>query len=114
MKKIRIFLTVIMFMGVLSVMAQTSETRTETPGVDRRERHQRARIREGVREGELTRQEAAQSRRDQRRVHRTEKRAKADGEVTKKERAEIHRKQNRSSRQLRRNKHDDQQRSSAT
>jgi hypothetical protein len=47
MKKVRIFLVIIMFMGVLAVMAQSSET----PGVDRRQRHQRARIREGVGSG---------------------------------------------------------------
>jgi hypothetical protein len=110
MKKVRIFLVIIMFMGVLAVMAQSSET----PGVDRRQRHQRARIREGVGSGELTRKEAAVSRRDQRKVRRTERRAKADGEVTKKERAVIHHKQNKASRKLRRNKHDEQQRPATT
>lgn len=109
MKSIRFFLAMIMFMGVLSVMAQSAET----PRADQREQNQRARIREGERSGELTRRESARARRDQREIRRTEKRAKADGEVTKKEKAVIEHKQDKASRKLRRNKHDVQERPSA-
>ena len=106
MKKVRILVAIILFVGVMGAMAQT----TETPVVDKRQRAQRSRIREGVASGELTRGEAAQSRSDQRKVRRTERRAKADGEVTKGEQARITRKQNKASRKLRSNKHDSQQR----
>ena len=106
MKKIRFILSLVMLIGTLGVVAQS----TETPVVDQRQRNQRARIREGAKSGELTRKETVKSRGDQRRVRRTERRAKADGEVTTGERARIQRKQNKASRGLRRNKHDDQQR----
>ena len=104
MKKIPVLLGILLFMTILTTSAQT----TETPVVDKREKVQRARIRDGVASGELTRKETFKARQDQRQVRRTERRAKADGEVTGKEKARIQRKQNKASRDLRRNKHDGQ------
>lgn len=108
MKPIKFFLVIIMFMGVLTAMAQSSET----PRADQRQQNQRARIREGERSGELTRQESVRARKDQREIRRTEKRAKADGELTRNEKAVIEHKQNKASRKIRRNKHDAQERPS--
>jgi hypothetical protein len=105
MKKLLILLPLMILMGILSASAQS-----ETPVVDKRQKVQRARVREGVTSGELTRTEAAKARHDQRKVRRTERRAKADGEVTDQEKARIQRKQNKASRSLRRNKNDDQTR----
>ena len=79
-----------------------------TPAVDAREQSQRARIREGVTSGQVTHREASRLRGEQRRVRRTERRAKADGMVTQSERARIDHKQNGAGRDIRRQKHDNQ------
>lgn len=107
MKTIIAVLTFIVLAGIIEVHAQ------QTPVVDQRQAVQRHRIQNGVRSGELTRRESANAREDQRRIRRTERRAKADGVVTGSERARLDRKQDRASRQLRRNKHDVQDRSYA-
>ncbi|HEX6223330.1 MAG TPA: hypothetical protein VFZ52_02905 [Chryseolinea sp.] len=105
MKTIVAVLTFIIFAGIIRVHAQ------QTPVVDQRQAVQRQRIQNGVSSGELTRRESANARHDQRKIRRTERRAKADGVVTGTERARLDRKQDRASRQLRRNKHDVKERS---
>lgn len=76
------------------------------PGVKHRQIHQKARIREGVRSGELT-QEEARALRAQQRAIRAEKRAfKSDGDLSPAERRELQRDQNEASRDIRREKHD--------
>lgn len=106
MKKIVVLLSFMTFLGVFGAKAQNNST----PGVDQRQENQRDRLQQGVASGELTRPEAARSRKDQREIRRTEKRMKADGEVTNRERARLQRKENKASRKLRRNKHDAQDR----
>lgn len=81
-----------------------------TPYIDRREAHQRERIREGIRSGELTRREVWRLRAEQRHILRDERRAKADGVVTPRERAHLRREQRRASRDIYRQKHDRQDR----
>jgi len=81
-----------------------------TPKVDGREREQRARIHQGRASGELTNKEAAGLNKQQRHIHRTERRAKADGTVTGRERKKLKHEQNRASRNIRRQKHDAQTR----
>jgi hypothetical protein len=93
-----------LLMSAVAVQAQ------ETPLADSREHNQRTRIREGVVSGEVTHAEAKRLRREQRNIHRTERRAKSDGEITPEERARIQQKQNRASRDIRRQKHDRQDR----
>jgi len=79
-----------------------------TPKVDGREMEQRARIHEGRTSGDLTHHEAARLNKQQRHIHRTERKAKADGTVTRGERKRLNREQNRASRNIRRQKHDGQ------
>jgi len=93
-----IFLLICIAFGTLM------EGNAQTPVVDQRQQVQKARIADGVASGELSRQETKQSVRDQRRIRRTERRAKSDGAVTAGEKANLQRKQNKASRQLRRNK----------
>lgn len=81
-----------------------------TPLADKREQNQRARIRDGVESGEVTKPEAARLKAEQRHIRRTERRAKSDGQVTPRERAKIQRKQNKASRDIRRQKNDGQSR----
>jgi hypothetical protein len=104
MKKIIAVFTFIVFAGVIQAHAQ------QTPAVDHRQKNQRHRIQSGVASGELTRRETANARCDQRRIKRSERRAKADGVVTPAERARLDYKQDSASRQLHRDKHDGQDR----
>lgn len=97
-------LNVILLAGVL-VSLLASAVFAGTPRIDRREAHQRARIAEGRRSGELTRPEVARLRAGQRRVHRSERRAAADDIVTRGERRRIARVQDRESRAIYRFKH---------
>lgn len=104
MKKIIAVFTFIVFAGIIQAQAQ------QTPRVDQRQKIQRHRIQAGVASGELTRRESANARHDQRKIRRTERRAKADGVVTTSERARLDHKQDRASRQVRRDKLDGQDR----
>jgi hypothetical protein len=80
------------------------------PGVNARQSHQQARIRQGVRSGELTRREAWRVRETQRDVRQLERAYKSDGTLTRAERVDLHREQNQASRQIYRQKHDAQDR----
>mgnify|MGYP003575687574 CR=1 FL=1 len=104
MKKLIALLAFVAFVGIVHAQAQN------TPMVDQRQKVQRHRVHNGVAYGELTRREAVDARHDQRRIRRTERRAKADGVVTNQERARLQHKQNKASRELRRDKHDAQDR----
>ncbi|MEO8472557.1 MAG: hypothetical protein ABI477_10190 [Chryseolinea sp.] len=100
---------ILVFTALIFGLLIESGAQSQTPVVDQRQQNQKARIVEGASSGELTRRETAQSLRDQRRIKRTEHRAKSDGVVKPGEKANLERKQNKASRQLRRNKHDAQQ-----
>jgi hypothetical protein len=100
MKKIILITSMLMIVMIGMVKAQS------TPAVDERQQNQRARIREGVASGEVTRPEAQRLRAEQHHIRRAERRAKADGEVTPRERARLQRKQNQASRDIRKQKHD--------
>ncbi|MDQ2855913.1 MAG: hypothetical protein M3R68_06270 [Acidobacteriota bacterium] len=76
-----------------------------TRGIDRRERRESRRIRQGIRRGSLTRREARHLGAQQARIRRHERRAKADGTVTFRERARIRRQENRANRNIYRRKH---------
>jgi len=82
-------------------------------GIDARQARQRARIRNGVESGQLTRREATRLRGDQRTIRRQERRARADGVVTPRERAQLYRHQKRASRHINTQRHDRQQRAGA-
>jgi hypothetical protein len=80
-------------------------------GVNDRQQNQRARIRQGVRSGELTRREAGRLQAKQARIRVNEAYARrSGGEFTARERARIQHQQNRASRQIYRQKHDRQDR----
>jgi len=79
--------------------------------INDRERNQQQRIRQGIRGGELTRQEALRLEREQARIRFAEARARrSGGEFTPRERTRIQRELNQSSRHIRRQKHDRQDR----
>lgn len=75
-----------------------------------REQHQDARIGEGIASGELTRGEAARLHREQVRIDRMQRRARADGHVGPVERARIERAQDRASHHIAAAKHNGRKR----
>ncbi len=82
----------------------------KTPVVTQRQANQRARIRQGVKSGELTPGEAAKLRSEQRSIRAEKQAAKADGKVTPAERRELRHDQNKASRDIYRLKHNARQR----
>ena len=81
---------------------------TATPGVDKRQANQEARIQQGVQSGQLTPKEAAKLEKGQAKVQAKEDKAKADGVVTAKERARLAKAQKKQSRKIYKEKHDKQ------
>lgn len=81
---------------------------TATPGVDKRQANQEARIQQGVQSGQLTPKEAAKLEKGQAKVQAKEDKAKADGVVTAKERAKLAKAQKKQSRKIYKEKHDKQ------
>jgi hypothetical protein len=78
--------------------------------IDRRERHQQTRIRQGIRSGELTRRETARLASQQARIRVSERFARADGHLSVRERLRLDRQLDRASRRIYRQKHDGQDR----
>ncbi|PHN06857.1 hypothetical protein CRP01_10580 [Flavilitoribacter nigricans DSM 23189 = NBRC 102662] len=81
-----------------------ASAQTATPKVADRQVNQQKRIIKGAKDGEVSKKEAVRLERQQKRINRSKKRAKADGEVTKKERAKLHARQNKASRNIKRAK----------
>ena len=92
MKRITIMTLAATMLVAFAAGAATGATR-----YDRREARQYARVQQGVRSGALTRREARVLLREQRRIHRVERRVRADGMVTWRERARMSRAQDRAS-----------------
>ena len=88
----------------------SASAQTATPGINARQRNEQARIRQGVRSGELTRAEAARLRAREADIRQDKRAAKADGVVTRDERHEIRKDENQASRAIYRQKHDGQER----
>lgn len=76
-----------------------------TPGIDRRERMEMQRIRQGIRSGQVTRGEARRLLAEQRRIRMHERWAKRDGSVNRWERQRLNRELNRASRDIYRARH---------
>jgi hypothetical protein len=73
--------------------------------VKQKGKHQRQRIANGVKTGELTKAETKNVVKDQREIRQDVKEAKADGTVTKEEKKDIKRDQRQASRKIARKKH---------
>lgn len=76
------------------------------PSVKHRQMHQKARIRDGVRSGELTPEEARALRAQQRAIQAEKRAFKSDGHLSPEERRALRRDQNEASRDIHREKHD--------
>lgn len=98
--------------GVLAVASAShaDARRVRDPGVNARQHHQRARIEQGARSGELTRRETGRLVHEQRDVRQLEREYKSDGTLTGAERRDLHQEQNEASRHIYNQKHDAQDR----
>ena len=88
----------------ISVSAQS------TPGVDNRQHRQQKRIKQGLKNGSLTKREAAKLEAGQAKTRKMERKAKADGTVTESERAKLQHRENKTSKKIYHQKHDNQTR----
>lgn len=89
----------------LTISAPSVHADESTPVTDKRQKHQRDRIVDGVRDGELTKGEVRDLAKGQKRIRRMKRRAAEDGEITDKERRRIRRAQKRQSGKIYRKKH---------
>ena len=92
------------FVSAVAIVLAISITSVQAQIV-RKAHSQHARIKQGVRSGELTRAEAVNLRNGQKQVRQEVKAAKADGVVTAAERKEIKQDQRQESRKIARKKH---------
>lgn len=108
-----------MTMTILAALAMTAavaDARADAqrgirdPGVNARQHHQRERIQQGVRSGELTRRETRQVAAGQRDIRQLERAYKSDGTLTGAERHDLRHEQNQASREIYRQKHDEKSR----
>ncbi|HMG36597.1 MAG TPA: hypothetical protein VKM94_21850 [Blastocatellia bacterium] len=93
---------------VLVTLATGSVSLAGTKWINRREHNQQVRIREGIRDGELTRREAERLEAQQARIRVDERFARADGHLSYRERRRLDRELDRASRDIYRQKHDGQ------
>jgi hypothetical protein len=99
------FILAIMVIAIFPVMGMAQGR------INERQRNQQARIRQGIRNGELTRREASRIQSQQARIRVRETYARrSGGEFTARERYRIQRQLNRSNRNIYRQKHDRQDR----
>jgi len=101
----KLVMKVVLMFGMLALFAGAAAAHPASRSVDRREARQHLRIRDGVRDGELTRGEIARLRAGQMRVRMMERRMKADGHLNVRERVRLQRMLNHESRTIRRLKH---------
>ncbi len=115
-----IILTGTMIVATLPTLGQTAEAAQAGPragnhhqrhnAVDQRQHNQADRIRQGVRSGELTKDEARGLVKEQKEIRRDIREARSDGVVTREERREIRQEQNQASRHIYKEKHDGEKR----
>lgn len=93
---------------LLGAFVTTSVSAQQT--VRQKGRHERHRIAQGVKSGELTKAETANLVKGQKEIHQEVKAAKADGVVTRDERKDIKQDQRQQSRKIYRKKHNNRDR----
>jgi len=95
---------------VLATFIAPAFAGTDDPGVNKRQHRQKDRIKQGVRSGELTKEEAKSLRGEQKAIRQKERAYKSDGTLTKDERKELHQELNESSKHIAEEKHDTEKR----
>ena len=99
---------IIMIFGftVTGMFAQS----TKTPKINKKQKVQVAKIKQGVKSGELTRVETKRLMKQEAKLQRKKKIAKADGVVTPKERKQLHKEAKKLDAKIYKQKHDKQKR----
>jgi hypothetical protein len=94
---------------LIAVLAITSvaQAQTKTPVITRREHRQERRINQGVRSGELTRNETHHLRKGESHIRNEKRMAMANGNMTHAKRRTLRHQENRMSRAIYRDKHND-------
>jgi hypothetical protein len=90
-----------------NVLAQGQTLSTKTPRITKKQVSQQARIKQGVKSGELTKKETAKLQMQQAKIKNDKQAAKSDGKVTSAERNEIRKEQRKASRHIYRAKHNE-------
>ena len=108
-KTLKTYLLALTGAGML-LGVQASYAGIHDPVVNRHQRHQHHRIVQGVRSGELTRQEAKGLAQEQHQIRTEERAYKADGKLSPAERRDLRQDLRQSSRHIYRQKHDAEQR----
>lgn len=98
------FLAATIVLGALFTTANAQQT------IKQKGRHERHRIAQGVKSGELTKAEAVNLAKGQKEIREDVKAAKADGVVTRAERKDIKKDQRQESRKIYRKKHNNRDR----
>ena len=76
------------------------------PRINARQQHQQQRIKQGVKSGQLNREEAKQLRHEEKAVRQEERAYKSDGTLSKEERKDLHQDLNNLSKDIYQEKHD--------
>ena len=94
---------------LIAALAFTSmaQAQSRTPVINHWQHRQERRINQGVRSGELTRNEARHLRGEERRISREKRMAMAEGRMNRGERRHLRHEENRTSREIYRDKHND-------
>jgi len=92
---------------LIAALAVTSvaQAQAQTPVINHRQHNQERRINQGVRSGELTRNETRHLRNGERRIRSEKRTAMAEGRMGPRERSHIRHQENRMSRRIYRDKH---------
>lgn len=109
MKKIMNAVMALMFVGAMG-LSLSAEARggARTPGANKRMHNQKKRIKEGVKSGQLTKDETKELAQDHKALRQEIKNDKSDGKVTKEERQQIQKDLNAESKKIYDLKHNDQ------
>jgi hypothetical protein len=100
--KLNIFGGLLVAAIAITSMAQAQD---RTPVINQRQHNQERRINQGVRSGQLTRNETRNLRRDENHIRNEKRMAKATGHINGAERRKLRHQENRTSRAIYRDKH---------
>jgi peptidoglycan hydrolase CwlO-like protein len=79
---------------------------TKDPKINKHQKNQKKRIKQGVKNGQLTKEEAKKLKEEQKKIREKEKEMKADGTLTKEERKELKGELKEQSKEIYKEKHD--------
>ncbi len=99
-----------LLVAAVFVFGTSAVSMARPSGINSRQHREQQRINQGIRSGELTRNEARRLEAGLSKIRRDERRARSDGDLTPGERARLQRELSREGRAIHRQKHDGQDR----